>query len=118
MRLKPTSYSLLDRVPAKLDAELVEELLRTPGLRIERIVSTGHRSDEGFWYDQEEHEWVVVLQGRARLRYEDSTEALDLGPGDAALIPAHARHRVDWTDPGTPTVWLAVFWPAADTKTG
>ncbi|MEM9731166.1 MAG: cupin domain-containing protein [Myxococcota bacterium] len=108
--MKPSRYSLLGRVPSKLDAELIEELVRSSGVRIERIVSAGHRSEKGFWYDQEEHEWVVVLQGRARLRYEEGDETLELDVGDAALIPAHVRHRVEWTDPDTPTVWLAVFW--------
>lgn len=116
--MKPTTHALLDRVPTSLDEELVQKLLEDPGIRIERIVSTGHRSDDGFWYDQEEHEWVVVLRGRAVLRYEDSTDAVELGPGDAALIPAHARHRVEWTDPDQPTVWLAVFWrPPSGAKT-
>jgi len=26
-------------------------------------------------------------------------------------LPAKCRHRVDWTDPDEPTVWLAVFYP-------
>jgi len=80
-----------------------------PNVRIERIVSTGHTSPEGFWYDQAEHEWVTVLSGRAKLRYEDGLE-VELGPGDAASIPAHTRHRVEWTSPNAPTVWLAFFW--------
>ncbi|MGB9338364.1 MAG: cupin domain-containing protein [Polyangiales bacterium] len=100
---------LLQDLPASLDAEQVEELLRTPELRIERIVSTGQASPESFWHDQEEHEWVLVLSGCARLRYQDDNE-VELGPGDAAFIPARRKHQVAWTTPDEPTVWLAVFW--------
>lgn len=101
---------LLQDLPTSLDAEQVEELLRTPELRIERIVSTGQASPESFWYDQEEHEWVLVLSGRAGLRYQDDDAEVELGPGDAAFIPAHRKHQVAWTSPDEPTVWLAVFW--------
>ena len=82
-------------------------LLSEPGIRIERIVSLGHASPEGFWYDQEEGEWVLLLKGAARLRFEGG-EPIELQPGSFVNIPAHRRHRVEWTDPGGPTVWLAV----------
>lgn len=79
-------------------------------VRIERIVSTGHPSPEGFWYDQDEHEWVVVLMGRAKLIFEGNSEPVEMGPGDYMNIPAHRKHRVEWTSPDEPTVWLAVFY--------
>lgn len=79
-------------------------------LRIERIVSTGQASPPGFWYDQEEHEWVLLLAGRAGLRFEDEDEERELVPGDPVLIPAHARHRVEWTADDEPTIWLAIFY--------
>jgi len=101
---------LLQDLPRSLDEEQIDELLRTPSLRIERIVSTGHASAESSWYDQSEHEWVIVLSGRARLRYEDEDDEVELGPGDAAFIPAHRKHQVVWTSPDAPTVWLALFW--------
>lgn len=101
---------LLQDLPSSLNEEQIDELLRTPNLRIERIVSTGHASAETFWYEQEEHEWVIVLSGCAKLRYEDENEEVELGPGDAAFIPAQRRHQVAWTTPEEPTVWLAVFW--------
>jgi cupin 2 domain-containing protein len=91
-------------------AERVDALLTRPGLRIERIVSRGQASPPGFWYDQPEAEWVVVLAGAARLRFQDEAEARVLGPGDCVDIAPHRRHRVDWTDPTVPTVWLAVFY--------
>ncbi|HSM14317.1 MAG TPA: cupin domain-containing protein [Thermoanaerobaculia bacterium] len=95
-------------------AERVEVLFRTGGVRIERIESRGHRSPEGFWYDQDEGEWVTVVAGRARLRLADPDEVVELGPGDWIDLPAHRRHRVEWTDPERDTVWLAVFYPAGD----
>ena len=101
---------LLQDLPTSLDEEQIDELLRTPDLRIERIVSTGQASAKTFWYDQAEHEWVIVLSGRAKLRYEDDGADVELGPGDAAFIPAHTKHRVAWTTPDEPTVWLALFW--------
>lgn len=105
---------LLQDLPATLDSEQVDELLRQANLRIERIVSTGQASAESFWYEQSEHEWVIVLSGRARLRYEADGSELELGPGDAAYIPAGTRHQVAWTSPEEPTVWLAVFWRTAE----
>ena len=101
--------NIFEDVPeGPLDEERLTELLAAPGLRIERIVSTGQASPPGFWYDQDWAEWVLVLAGSAGLLFEDEAEPRVLGPGDHVLIPAHARHRVAWTDPGRPTVWLAV----------
>ncbi len=92
--------------------EQFADILQRPGLRIERIVSTGQASPEGFWYDQADGEWVVLLQGAARLRFADEPAARDLVPGDCVDIAPHRRHRVDWTDPNRPTVWLAVHYAA------
>ena len=52
---------------------------------------------------------MLLLKGAARLRFADEEEERVLGPGDCLLIAAHRRHRVEWTAPATPTVWLAVF---------
>ena len=93
-----------------LPEEQLMELLSAPGLRIERIVSTGQASPPGFWYDQEWAEWVLVLSGSAGLLFEGDDEPRVLRPGDHVLIPPRARHRVAWTDPKQPTVWLAVHY--------
>lgn len=90
--------------------ERFDDLLKRPGLRIERIVSNGQNSPEGFWYDQAEGEFVLVLTGSAGLRLEHEVEVRVLGPGDFVDIPAGCRHRVEWTDAAQPTVWLAVFY--------
>lgn len=105
-----TVSNLFDDLPAALAEELCEVLVGGAGVRIERIVSTGQRSPDGFWYDQDEHEWVVVLRGAGAVRFADRAEPVVLRPGDHVTIPAHVRHRVEWTDADEPTVWLAVFY--------
>ena len=102
--------NLFADLPKSLPEELTEVLTGNQHVRIERIVSHGHKSSEGFWCDQHEHEWVVVLKGEAKLLFENDNEPLHLKPGDHILIPAHQKHRVEWTTPDEPTVWLAVFY--------
>ena len=106
--------NLFANLPIDLSTEVTESLLNSPVVRIERIVSQGQSSADGDWYDQEEHEWVVVLQGKAQLRFEDDNQLLNLEPGDYLNIPAHRRHRVEWTATDQATVWLAVFYPTAE----
>jgi cupin 2 domain-containing protein len=96
-------------IPNSLPQELFQTLLESPHVRIERIVSRGHCSPEGFWYDQPQHEWVMLLAGAARLRIEGA-EPIDLTPGAFLNLPAHQRHRVEWTHPDEPTIWLAVHY--------
>jgi len=100
--------NLFARLPRSGTDEDIAALLTTPNVRIERIVSTGQASPPGFWWDQEWAEWVVLLTGGAGLRLEGETEVRELKPGDYLHIPAHARHRVEWTHASEPTVWLAV----------
>ena len=99
---------LLADVPVVLAEEELRVLLEQPGVRIERIISTGQASPPGFWYDQEQAEFVVVLAGRAGLLIEGETMPRELRPGGYVHLPAHCRHRVEWTDAAMPTVWLAV----------
>jgi cupin 2 domain-containing protein len=106
---KPVAHgSLLGGLPSPQAEEQVERLIDGPGVRIERIVSTGQASPPGFWYDQPDDEFVVLLSGAARLRFEADDLVLDLKPGDWVEIPAHVRHRVESTQVEPPTVWLAV----------
>lgn len=103
--------NLLSSLPTeKLPAERTDVVLERDSVRIERIVSTGQASPPGFWYDQDEWEWVVVLQGEAELEFAEEDRRVRLRPGDHLLIPAHCRHRVAWTSGDGPTVWLAVWW--------
>lgn len=92
------------------DEEFTEALLNVDEFRLERIVSTGQHTSDGEWLDQDLDEWVVMLTGKAQLSFEDSNEVIDLEPGDFLNIPAHRRHRVEWTDPSEPTIWLAVHY--------
>lgn len=104
-------------VLADLDAlqgpdERFDQLLAAGSVRVERIVSTGQASPPGFWYDQDEDEWVVLLAGAAELHFEDEPAPRRLQAGDWIDIPAHRLHRVAWTDPDRPTVWLAIHYRA------
>ncbi len=101
--------NLLRDLPDARAAEIMERIAGSGATRIERIVSHGQASPEGFWYDQAEAEFVLLLEGAARLLFADG-EVLALGPGDFVDIAPHRRHRVAWTDPDRPTVWLAVFY--------
>ena len=103
------SRNLFAGIHGNSGRELVEELLRDRVVRIERIISRGQSSPPDFWYDQTEHEWVVVLAGKAMLNIAGQP-AMMLGPGDTLHLPAHTKHRVEWTDPQQDTIWLAVFW--------
>ena len=103
---KGNIYSI---VPDRAPGEISETLVDSGEVRIERILSDAHASPEGFWYDQDKSEWVTVLEGSAGLRFDGEEGLLVLKPGDWVDIPAHVRHRVEWTDPKQKTLWLAVF---------
>jgi cupin 2 domain-containing protein len=105
----PALRNLLTSLPPARDAEVSETLITAHGIRLQRIISFGQVSPEGFWYDQKESEWVMLLTGRARLVIAGEAEERIMGPGDAVYLPAHCRHRVEWTDPDHPKVWLALF---------
>jgi len=100
--------NLFTDLPENIPDELLKTLFESAHVRIERIVSHGHASPVGFSYDQDEHEWVIVLKGAARLQFEDSI--VEMKPGDFLNIPAHRKHRVEWTTPDEPTIWLAVVY--------
>lgn len=100
--------NIFDAIPEKLPEELIEQIAGSGNVRIERIVSHGHSSPEGFWYDQEQDEFVLLLQGEAELEFEDGT--VRLKRGDYLTIKAHQKHRVQWTTPGQPTIWLTCIF--------
>jgi cupin 2 domain-containing protein len=102
--------NLFADLPTTLPDELTDRLVDVASVRIERIVSQGQSSPNDFWYDQEEIEWVIVLRGAARLQFAGDDVALEMKAGDFVEIPAHRRHRVQWTSPNEVTVWLAVFY--------
>jgi cupin 2 domain-containing protein len=105
--MKREARNLFKAIPDALPDELSETLLDTGKFRIERIVSRGHTTLNGGWYDQDWDEWVIVMQGEAILVFADS-EAVPLRVGDYLFIPANVKHRVEWTLPDADTIWLAV----------
>jgi len=98
-------------IPKLLPEEQFVTLLKQPYAHIERIVSKGHSTPTGQWYDQAWDEWVLVLQGQATIQYQQSGTSISMKTGDYLLIPAHTRHRVEWTDTEVNTVWLAIHLP-------
>ncbi len=109
-----TLGNIFEQIGHAREEELLESLVAENDFRIERIVSTGQCTPDGEWLDQDLDEWVVMLSGNARLGFEDSGAIVELKPGDYLSIPAHRRHRVEWTDPSEATVWLAIHYAAMD----
>jgi len=101
--------NIFSSLPDKLEHELFEELLCHKNIRIERIVSQGHTSPKNDWYDQQENEWVIILEGSGSILFE-SGEEVNLKKGDYLDIPAHTRHKVIRTDPNNITIWLAIHY--------
>lgn len=100
--------NLFANIPSDLQAEQITELLTRKDLKIARIVSRGQASATGFWYDQDDDEWVILLAGSAGLRFEQEVATKTLRVGDYVHIPAHTRHRVEWTDASHATIWLVI----------
>ncbi len=101
--------NIFTHLPTDLGTEVFEQIVSGSSFRVERIVSKGHCTPEHDWYDQEEHEWVMVLKGQAKLEFADHS-IVHLEAGSHINIPAHTRHRVAWTAPDTETLWLAVYY--------
>ena len=110
---QPGVRNLFRELPSTEEGEVFELLAAGEGVRVERITSRGHSSPEDQWYDQRSDEWVVVLRGRGIIVYEDGA-TVELSEGDWLHLPARCRHRVHWTDPEQPTLWLAVHFPGGD----
>lgn len=104
------SGNLFEGIPADLPEERIDTIVEKGGMRLERIVSRGHATAGGQWYDQPRDEWVTLLQGSAALIIEGQKAPVVMAPGDHLLLPAHCRHRVAWTDPDQDTVWLALHY--------
>jgi cupin 2 domain-containing protein len=90
--------------------EIIEPFLKTDHFKLERIISSGQASPPGEWYDQDTNEWVILLSGSAGLLFEGETDVCVMHPGDYVYIPAHRRHRVEWTDRNQKTIWLALHY--------
>ncbi len=101
--------NILASIPTEIKEEIFEEILSKGGVKIERIISDGHVTPDGKWYEQKDSEWVMLLQGEAILEFESSKE-VKLFAGDYINIPALKKHRVSWTKPDFKTIWLAVHY--------
>lgn len=108
--------NLFADIPENLRDELIEKILQTSSFRIERIVSPGHCSPNGFWFDQDEHEWVILLKGSVILRFEDQPENITMNPGNYINILKHRRHRVGWTDTEQETIWFPIHYELRNKK--
>ncbi len=102
--------NIYDQIPKELPEELFDEIARGGAFRLERIVSKGHATPEGEWCDQDRDEWVILLEGSAGILVDGNAEGVILKPGDHLQIPAHVRHRVEWTEANTETVWIALHY--------
>lgn len=102
--------SLLSDIPRDLPGELFDTICSSDHVKIERIVSRGHSSPEGFWYDQDKNEFVLIVKVSAGLKLEKKDDIVVLKAGDYFKIGAHVKHRVEWTDSTCETIWLAVYY--------
>lgn len=100
--------NLFNALPSAQEAECFEDIFKQAGCRVERIVSFGQSSPKDFWYEQNWDEWVLLLSGEAQLTLANQAESVRLLTGDHLFIPAGIRHRIDFTAPNTPTIWLAI----------
>jgi cupin 2 domain-containing protein len=102
--------NLFSEIPDSTIDEVFEILLRNDHFKLERIISSGQATPPGEWYDQDMNEWVILLSGSAGLLFEGEEEVSIMHPGEYVQIPAHKRHRIEWTDPEQKTVWLALHY--------
>ncbi|MCK4706539.1 MAG: cupin domain-containing protein [Gammaproteobacteria bacterium] len=101
--------NIFDAIPEILGTEVFEQLTGSEDVRIERIISKGHTSPDSGWHDQNKNEWVIILQGSAILSFENES-SIKMQTGDFINIAAHKKHKVEWTEPDTETIWLAVHY--------
>lgn len=104
------SGNIFDSMPTDLEHETFLKILNQKNIRIERIVSNGQSSPAQGWYDQEDNEWVIVLEGKAVIIFEKNEKTISLDKGDYMNIPSHTKHKVAWTDPAKKTIWLAIHY--------
>jgi cupin 2 domain-containing protein len=109
-RMRVGYGNIFAKMPRGKGREVVQELVGNKKLRLERIISTGQVTPVGVWLQDRRDEWVVVLKGKAVLRFEGRKGLMRLEAGDYLLIPRNTRHRVEWTRPGRETVWVAVYF--------
>ena len=108
--MTPQTHNLFNGIPAIIQDEHFQTLVTSGAIRIERIVSDGHATPQGEWYDQGWDEWVLLVSGGATLLFDGDATPRILEPGDHVMIPAGCRHRVEQTDATRKTIWVAVHF--------
>lgn len=108
--------NIFSDLPDNTDEENVERLLSASDLTLQRIISRGQHTPDGQWYDQHENEWVILIKGAATLLIEEGHQLINMQAGDYVYLPAHCRHRVEWTDPEQHSIWLAVHHDVDNNK--
>ncbi|RLA76274.1 MAG: cupin [Epsilonproteobacteria bacterium] len=101
--------NIFENIPTKLKEEIFEDIISKKEIKIQRIISKGHTTQKGEWYDQDRDEWVILLKGEAILEFEGSND-VKLQEGDYINIQANIRHRVSWTKLHVETIWLAIYY--------
>ena len=101
-------FNFFDNIPNKIPHEIFEEIFKNDNIKIERIISKGHISPDGFWYEQETNEWVFLLEGEAELEFQDKKKRLH--KGDCLLIPKNQKHRVSYTSEKPECLWLTLHF--------
>ncbi len=101
--------NIFKQIPDNLDKEVFEQLIQSEDVKVERIISKGHSTEPDYWYNQEQNEWVIVLQGEAILSFQAGDD-IHMKAGDYVNIPAYQKHRVKWTTTDTETIWLAIHY--------
>ncbi len=102
--------NLFLNIPEKVKKEIFEPIIKNKKFKLERIISQGQCTPEGKWLEQKNNEWVVLLSGKAKLKFEYDRASYLMEAGDYIHIPKGKRHRVEWTDPNKKTVWLALHY--------
>lgn len=110
MKKEKITRNIFSNIPLDFKEEFIEPLVKDPQVKIDRIISRGHRSARDFWYNQDENEFVLILQGEAKLKFKDEKGIVYMGKGDYMIIPAHKEHRVQWTSKNEDTLWLTVHF--------
>lgn len=101
--------NIFEQIPDEIKGELFEDIISTKNVKIERIVSDGHTSPKEGWYESEQNEWVIVLQGEAILSFENK-ESVKLKVGSYHNITASTKHKVSYTSQLEKTIWLAIHY--------
>ena len=120
--------NIYDKIPESITEEIIEIMYQNPHCKVERIISNGQITTENEWYDQDQEEWIILVQGEATILIEklqeessdkcnilncnikeESCDKVHMVKGDTLLIKSHQKHRVIYTSQNPLCIWLCVF---------